>query len=313
MHVQEYPKFPTNGTVCVCQPSQYDPGTTNLALRTWRHATQRNQLLVRSNNNRRISGSMDRESDPVPCGREGGEEQRADEPSGKRHGSQHLPSVVGHDRVEARPDIPVEHGHGHEHDDRQERVEEVDELDPFLGGLHWRRRRRAVDDPQPAASGHRVPHGPLGVMEAVGEAEEEARRGAEPHKPGRHDAVHVVAFATVGEHRRQHLEREHRAGGEVLGQLGGAPERLRHCSLQLRCLVVGTPTVSQPLLLAVAVRLSQEWLGLRRSVGDASNDGACTRRSRHGSCGSRCNDGVRRHGLLGLEINLVLGRHRGDE
>lgn len=198
---------------------------------------------------------MYRETDPVPRRRERREQHGSDEPSGERHVGEHLPRVVGHHRVEAGADVVIEHGDGQEDDQGQHGVEEVDEPEAVGRGHVRRRRRGAVDDPQAGARGHHVPHRPFPVVEAVREAEEEARRGAEPHQPRRHDAVDVLALAAVGEHRGQHLEDEHRARGQVLGELRRAPERPRDGPLQPRCLVVRAA-------IAVAARQQQQRLRL---------------------------------------------------
>lgn len=78
-----------------------------------------------------------------------------------------------------------------------------------------------IKQPQPLEGGDAVEDPPVGGLEAVREAEEEAGEGEEEKEDERQGPGDGVAGAVVGEDRRQELEGQERAGGEEVGEVGG--------------------------------------------------------------------------------------------
>lgn len=78
-----------------------------------------------------------------------------------------------------------------------------------------------VEQPQPLEGGDPVQHPPVRRLQAVREAKQEARHGQQRQQDQRQRPRHGVAGAVVGEHRRQQLEGQQRAGREEVRQVGG--------------------------------------------------------------------------------------------
>lgn len=115
----------------------------------------------------------------------------------------------------------VGYGDGREDEYGREGVHEVDGREAAAGGEAWRRRRVAVDDEEAARGGEAVADvAGRGVVEAVGEGEEEGGEGAGEEEGGGHGAVRRGrAAAVVGEHGGEDVEGEGGAGGEEVGQV----------------------------------------------------------------------------------------------
>ena len=100
----------------------------------------------------------------------------------------------------------------------------VDESELVLAQI-WKSRRRSrligvIEQPQPLEGRDAVEDAPVGGLEAVGEAEEEAGEGEEEEEDHRQWPRGGVADAVVGEDRRQELERQERAGREEVSEVG---------------------------------------------------------------------------------------------
>ncbi|CAL9771271.1 unnamed protein product [Musa acuminata subsp. burmannicoides] len=160
-------------------------------------------------------------------GGESDEQSAADNSNSHRQRCEDLKLVVGGHRVVARDHVLVEQRHRREHHQRREGMEEVQRPQSVAHSQLRRYRLQAVDDPKAPERGHAVAHPPgCFVVEAVGEAEEEAGEGAEDQEAGGHEPARLGAAAEGGEDRGKELEGEHRAGGEVVGEVGGALVRL---------------------------------------------------------------------------------------
>ena len=143
-----------------------------------------------------------------------------------RQRRQHLLHPRRRRRPQALHHILIKHRHRSKHQHRHHRVREVNKLE-LIPRRHLRRqRRRSVDNPEPLESGEAVAEAPLLVLDAVREAQQEARERAEAEERNRHGPGGGVAVALVGEYRRQELEAEGRAGGQEVGEARGALKRL---------------------------------------------------------------------------------------
>lgn len=162
----------------------------------------------------------------MSCGGKSHKKHTAHDSDPHRQRRQQLLGPLGRRRPQAADHIVVEQGDRREYENRDERVGEVDELELVLGGDLRRQRGGSVDNPEALEGGEAVADGPLLVLDAVGEAEQQARECAERHERRRHGSPDGVAVALVGEYGREELEAEGGAGGEEVGQAGGAVECL---------------------------------------------------------------------------------------
>lgn len=172
----------------------------------------------------------DRVPDAVAGGGEGDEHHAGHEPHRHRHRRHGAVHVGRRNRAEAGYHMGVGYGDGREDEQRHEGVHEVDGLETVAGGEAGRQRRVAVDDEEAARGGEAVADmAGRGVVEAVGEGEEEGGEGAGEEEGGGHGAVgRGRAAAAVGEHGGEDVEGEGGAGGEEVGQVGRVLVHLLH-------------------------------------------------------------------------------------
>ncbi|CAL9084593.1 unnamed protein product, partial [Musa textilis] len=182
-------------------------------------------------------------------GRESNKQHAADDSDPHRQARQNLLRLFRRYREEAGHHVLVEQRHRRKHQNGHQRVGQVDEPDPVSGRDRRRERLGAVDNPQSPECGQPIPHRAVAVSEAVGETEDEAGEAADGHEALGHQPVHRHAVASVGEDGGEELEGEHGAGGEQLGEMGGALEGLADGFLDEGRLIIAGRIRSQERLL----------------------------------------------------------------
>ncbi|KAG5525782.1 hypothetical protein RHGRI_032163 [Rhododendron griersonianum] len=163
----------------------------------------------------------------MPSGRKDDKQQAGDEPNSHRNYVQNLLGLVIWPRIIASQHILVPQSHRSEHEDRQNRVNDVDEAQPVLAEVGNPGAGRGggalgVEEPHATGRGKAVVDLSVGGPEAVGEAGEEARGGQGEEEEEGEGAGGRVARAVVCEDRREELERQESAGREEVGQVGDA-------------------------------------------------------------------------------------------
>ncbi|CAL9197808.1 unnamed protein product [Musa hybrid cultivar] len=169
----------------------------------------------------------------MPSSGEDHKQQAGDDSHSQRQDAQRLLRLPARPRVEAAHRVPVPESHRREHQHRQHRVHPVHRPHPVLGQFGKGRGGGGdvvvVEEPHAASGGEAVVDPPVGgAPDAVGEAGEEAGGGQEEEERLRHQPGGRVAGAVVGEHRGEELESEEGAGGEEVGQVSCARQRLRY-------------------------------------------------------------------------------------
>lgn len=150
---------------------------------------------------------------------EGNKEQAAQNPDPHRQRHKQLLHLLRRFRAEALHHILVERRHRREHQQRRQRMEEIDHPHPVILPLLRRNCLPAwsVYDPQPPKRGEPIPDLAPGVPEAVREAEKEAGgSAADQETEGKRVAYSAAALPLVRESRRKNLERQNRPRGEEI-------------------------------------------------------------------------------------------------
>ncbi|OAE21734.1 hypothetical protein AXG93_1275s1450 [Marchantia polymorpha subsp. ruderalis] len=161
----------------------------------------------------------DREPDAVSRRREDREDQTDEERDDDGHGHDHGRAEVGE---EAGPDIGSHERAGAEDGQREQRVDEVAEPELVGGLVRGLQGGGQLRRPEPAERDDAEVHLPVGRLEAVGEAREEAVGREEGGGADRQPQVlRRVAGAIVGDDGRDGREGQKRARGQQPGQIRG--------------------------------------------------------------------------------------------